>query len=170
MIEKGYIQAIGINYAGTLPKIRKSAEQLQPIFEAFTNSLEAIRMSGQTENNGYITIKLNHQSNLFSKEQKDFDFVSIEIEDSGIGFNNIEFERLENLNDTRKGYFNKGSGRVQFLHYFEKSEYNSIFKDESSATGFKQRIFTLSKSEAFLKHNAIVHHEVLKESIFLKLF
>jgi hypothetical protein len=39
-----YLKAEGINYAGTIPKIKKSETPLQPIFEAFTNSLESIKI------------------------------------------------------------------------------------------------------------------------------
>lgn len=163
MEENTFIKAFGISYAGTLPKIRKSAEPLQPIFEAFTNSLEAISLLQNKSDNGQITNKLKLKSTLFSKEQKSYDFEEIIIEDTGIGFTKEEFERLENLNDDRKGFFNKGSGRVQLLHFFDRSEYLSIFRDETSKTGFKERSFTLSKSDAFLKQNAIVFCKSLKE-------
>lgn len=156
MEENTYIKAFGISYTGTLPKIKKSSEPLRPIFEAFTNSLEAINMLPNKSDNGQIIIKLKLKSNLFSKEKKEYDFEEIIIEDTGIGFTEQEFERLENLNDDGKGPFNKGSGRVQFLHFFDKSEYKSIFRDDASETGFKERTFTLSKSDAFLKQNAIV--------------
>ena len=42
MDEIGYIKARGIHYPGALSKIKKSDDLLQPIYEAFTNSLEAI--------------------------------------------------------------------------------------------------------------------------------
>ena len=44
MLKKGFVSAFGINYSGTLPKVNKSENQLQPIFEAFTNALEAIKI------------------------------------------------------------------------------------------------------------------------------
>lgn len=61
MLKKGFISGVGINYAGTLPKVNKSENQLQSIFEAFTNALEAIKIK-QLEypdsDAGKITIKL----------------------------------------------------------------------------------------------------------------
>ncbi len=80
MEENTFIKAFGISYAGTLPKIRKSAEPLQPIFKAFTNSLEAISLLQNKSDNGQITIKLKLKSTLFSKEQKSHDFEEIIIE------------------------------------------------------------------------------------------
>ncbi len=157
-----YIKAFGISYAGTLPKIRKSDNPLQPVFEAVTNALEAIQMSSN-KGKGEILIKINLVKSAFSSEEKYFDFDSIQVEDNGVGFNEQEFDRLENLNDTRKGFLNKGSGRVQYLHTFEKTELTSTFEDSSSTTGYKERIFTLSKGDAFLKQNAIIHYQSLKE-------
>jgi hypothetical protein len=41
------------------------------------------------------------------------------------------------LNDNTKGYSNQGSGRVQYLHAFDKTKISSTYKDESSSTGFR---------------------------------
>jgi hypothetical protein len=51
----------GINYAGTIPKIKKSETPLQPIFEAFTNSLESIKIlekEFEHTKKGHIILKL----------------------------------------------------------------------------------------------------------------
>jgi nitrogen-specific signal transduction histidine kinase len=91
MEENSYIKAFGISYAGTLPKIRKSENILQPIFEAFTNSLEAIQMS-ENKGKGVIIIRINLVKSLFSEEERYFDFDSIQVEDNGIGFNEIRVQ------------------------------------------------------------------------------
>ncbi len=162
MTNTGFVKAYGISYVGTLPKIKKSNDQLQPIYEAFTNALESIRLLDST-NNGKISVTISFITDMFSGQDNKVDLSSIIIEDSGIGFNKDEFERLLNLNDTGKGFFNKGSGRVQFLHFFDKTEVESTFKDATSTTGYLERKFTLSKSEAYLKNNAIVKKESLEE-------
>lgn len=160
MIKNGYISAYGVSYTGALSKIRKSHDQLQPIYEAFTNSLEALKLlDNDGLHNGFIILKLCYQKDLLGMPT----FESIVIEDNGIGFNEREFERLITLDDASKGFFNKGSGRVQFLHFFEKTEFISVFGDTNSRTGFKQRKFTLSKGDAFLKNNAILKHEDISE-------
>jgi hypothetical protein len=159
MHEIGYIKAFGISYIGTLPKIKKATDQLQPIYEAFTNSLESIRLLKDNKSRSKISLNICFKKNMFST----LEFDSIQIEDSGLGFTDKEFERLLNLNDTGKGFSNKGSGRVQYIHFFEKVECESIFRDDNSKTGFKKRKFTLSKSEAFLKSNAIVRHDSLDD-------
>ena len=162
MTETGFVKAFGISYVGTLPKIKKSNDQLQPIYEAFTNALESIKLL-KSSNNGKIRVTVSFRTDMFSGQDSSNKLDSIIIEDSGIGFNTAEFERLLNLNDTGKGFFNMGSGRVQFLHFFEKTEVDSIFKDSNSKTGYFERMFTLSKSEAYLKNNAIVKNRSLKE-------
>lgn len=148
----GYQKAFGIMYEGRIRKIAKSTDKLRPIYEAFTNSYEAIKDLSE----GEIVISIQLNKNLLSEENKDFEFDNITIEDNGIGFNDEEFTRFLNLDDTSKGMGNKGSGRVQFIHYFEKAEYESVFADESSSTGFRKRVFTLSQNVVFLKQNAIV--------------
>jgi hypothetical protein len=89
-----YIQAFGISYAGTLPKIKKSDNPLQPIFEAVTNALEAIQMS-LNKGKGEIVININLIKSAFSSEEQCLDFDSIQVEDKGLGFNEQEFDRLQ---------------------------------------------------------------------------
>lgn len=148
----GYIKAFGTKYEGRIQKIHKSQDKLRPIYEAFTNAYEAI----ENKSNGEITISINFNKTLFTEKDEDLEFISITIKDNGIGFNDVEFNRFLNLDDTSKGIGNKGSGRIQFIHYFEKAEYESVYADETSSTGFRKRIFTLSQNEAFLSQNAIV--------------
>ena len=148
----GYITATGISYGGRIQKIAKSADKLRPIYEAFTNAYEAIKDISE----GKIVISIQLNKTLYSEESKSYDFDNITIEDNGVGFNDEEFTRFLTLDDTSKGIGNKGSGRVQLIHYFEKAEYESVYADESSSTGFRKRVFTLSQNAAFLKENAIV--------------
>lgn len=163
MIEIGYIKAIGIYYPSELKTISKKDErQLQPIFEAFTNSLEAIRIYNKkygVSENGEIQIKLFRISNSFSTENNLYDYDKIEITDTGIGFEDSEFERFINLRDDRKNFSNKGTGRIQFLHFFEKTIFDSIYLDNESPTGYKNRKLTLSKNDAFLKQNSIIRYD-----------
>ena len=162
-----YIKARGIWYETAIRSIRKKDENLlQPIFEAFTNSLEAINILKERHNykdKGSISISLFLTKNLLSKETKQYDFQRFEIFDTGIGFDETEFERFVALRDNRKGYSNKGTGRVQFLHTFDKTEITSIYKDKNSSTGFKLRKLTISKSAPFLANNAIIRIDASEE-------
>ena len=148
----GYIKAFGTRYDGRIQKIAPSPDKLRPIYEAFTNAYDAIK----TYSEGKIVIRIHLNKTLYSGKDEELEFDNITIEDNGVGFNDNEFNRFLNLDDTSKGIGNKGSGRVQFIHYFEKAEYESVFADETSSTGFRKRIFTLSQNAAFLQQNAIV--------------
>ncbi|HAF27780.1 MAG TPA: ATP-binding protein [Bacteroidales bacterium] len=167
MAETGFIKGIGIWYQRELNTIKKKDDfYLQPIFEAFTNALESIAIQKEkysTDEKGSITINVYLTKNLFSKETTTFNFQKIIIEDTGLGFENSEFERFINLRDDRKGFSNKGTGRVQFLHAFDKTTFESIYKDEDSSTGFKLRRITLSKCESFILQNAIIRLDEEKD-------
>ncbi|MHC1705758.1 MAG: hypothetical protein AB9846_17790 [Tenuifilaceae bacterium] len=160
MTDIGYIKGIGIWYQRELNTIKKKDDiYLQPVFEAFTNSLESILIQKEKYNHfgkGEITINVFLTKNLFSKDTVEYDFQKIVIEDSGIGFEDSEFERFVNLRDDRKSFSNKGTGRVQFLHMFDKTTIISTYIDEKSTTGFKIRKLTISKNVAFLKNNSII--------------
>ena len=158
MIKLGYIKAYGVNYSGTLPKIKKSENKFQPLFEALTNSFEAIKLLGNTRKKAKITIRTYFSKNLFSDDENEFNFKKFLIEDNGIGFNNLEFERLISLNDNRKGFSNKGTGRVQYVHFFDKTSVSSIYKDKTSSTGYRERKFELSKKKPFLDKNSIINY------------
>lgn len=167
MVKIGFVKGIGVWYERELNTIRKKDDlYLQPIFEAFTNALESIAILKSRHNvdeNGKISIKVFLSKDLFSDNSGMFNLSKIEVEDSGIGFEDIEFERFINLRDDRKGFLNKGTGRIQFLHSFDKTTIESNFRDTNSKTGFKYRKIILSKSETFISQNAILKLEKQEE-------
>jgi len=167
MEQLGYIKGRGIWYKSELRTIRKKGDSpLQPLFEAFTNSLEAIwslKRDKKSASRGSISINIHFTKTLPLYADNSYDFKKISITDTGVGLNDSEFERLINLRDDRKNFNNKGTGRIQFLHSFKKTVIKSTFIDNNSSTGFTERTVTLSKSEAFLKNNAIIRLDSEKE-------
>lgn len=159
--DNSFIIADGISYSGVLKDInKKHTNPWQPIFEAFTNSLEAIKIRKEFENfNGKITLKFYSDSNLFSKH---FLFNNVIIEDNGIGFNDEQFNRFCIYKDSSKNFNNKGSGRFQLVHYFNKSYYNSVYLEENK---YKERVFSLSKLPQYLKQNSVTKLEYTKDSV-----
>lgn len=139
--------------------VPKSGFTLQPIFEAFTNALEAIRdkQKDYPEHKGEIIIKI-YSTESTVKDKTNFSQLS--ITDNGIGFNNEQFERFNTYRDVRKNYKNLGSGRLQYVHYFGDTTVKSIFEQEGK---FFEREFVVSKRNDFLKQNAIVKHRSCKE-------
>jgi hypothetical protein len=135
--------------------VPKSKTALQPIFEAFTNSLEAIRDKQKLNpsHRGEITIEIYAVEGL---GDGNYEFKKSSIIDNGIGFTEDQFERFNVFRDVRKNYKNLGSGRIQYAHYFDKSTIESFFESDGN---FYKRIFYVSKGDDFLKHNAIVYHK-----------
>jgi hypothetical protein len=114
--------------------IPKSKYPLAAVFESITNSLESI--SGH-QVVGKIKISLFFRGIFEGGKELE----RIEIEDNGVGFNSKNFERFELLLDKSKGFNNRGSGRIQYLHmanrvfvesnYFEQGKifHRSFFCD-----------------------------------------
>lgn len=144
-------------FIGVLHDIKKSSTALQPIFEAFTNSLEAIKLKSKIapDLQGEIQIVIRASTNLTGNPE----FNSLSITDNGVGFDSAEFKRFNTFKDFTKGFKNLGSGRIQFAHFFDSTEVQSFFEQEEQ---YFERSFVVSKNESFTKHNAIVLLKHLK--------
>lgn len=160
MEQDSLIVSTGVFYQGVLNDFKKSKDHFQPIFEAFTNAFESIKLKLQkspSSGNEFISIDLYLRTSMTPPE---LFFDQLVIKDSGIGFDEENFERLVRFKDNRKGFHNKGSGRIQFLHSFDTAKYVSIFKDQA---GYKQRSFTLSTH--YLPKNTIISGHSLIDSV-----
>ena len=154
-----FIKATGIWYKNEINTIKKKSDvPLQPIFEAFMNAWESIldRFTKEHFKNGSIDIAIYCLKNLFSDEVAGRDIEKIVIGDNGIGLDDISYQRLINLRDDTKKHSNLGTGRIQFIHFFDHTTIDSIYKDGDT---YKKRVVTLSKNEAFLRENAILRLE-----------
>lgn len=145
-INNSFLKIEGVYYPQIVNTVKKSNNPLQPIFEAFTNSLEAIDLPNNSGITGKITIKCYFKKDAFSGRSID----KIVIEDNGKGFNDKEFIRFLTFADTRKGFNNKGSGRLQLIHYFQNCRFESIFKNDES---YQRRVFKISKSKEYIYSN-----------------
>ena len=155
-----YIKAHGIIYANELKSIHKSRNPMQPIFEAFTNAWEAIfeRFTAEYLQNGQITISFHYTLGVFNeKEYKSYTLNKIEIRDNGLGINEKSFERIVNLRDNSKSALNKGTGRVQFLHFFDETIFESVY--EKTNREHERIVLVLSKKDTFLRENAILRKD-----------
>lgn len=147
-----FIECRGFNVAGTLEKIKQSTDFMQPIFEALSNALDAY--GGASGNKNATSIVFNFSSLMPEGATRRLDFV--EIKDSGAGFTDENYNRFLSLNDRSKGDLNKGSGRIQYIKFFSYADFQSVYRDGSSPTGYYKRKFRLSAEPEFLKHNAFV--------------
>lgn len=161
-----YIKATGIWYKNEINTIKKSEIPLQPVYEAFMNAWEAIldRFSKDHFEHGKIDIAIHCSKNLLSNESGTLDFNNIVICDNGIGLDDKSYKRLVNLRDDTKKHLNLGTGRIQYVHFFDYTSIDSVFKDGEQ---FKRRKVTLSKNNAFIKENAIMRldeEEIVNET------
>lgn len=110
---------------GVLRIVKKSKNYLTPLFEAFTNSLEAIesKYGDQAAEHGHIIITLD-----VNKVGESFEFKKISVYDNGIGFNPENFTRFNRLFDDSKSKKNNGSGRIQYLHSFNATSIDSVYE------------------------------------------
>lgn len=152
----------GIWNEQAIKTIRKSDRLFQPMFEAVTNSLEAIqdRFHYEHLNHGKIEISIYVKRNMLSEEDGVYDFDKITISDNGIGIDDNGYQRIINLRDNRKTHNNKGTGRVQYLHSFKNTTIQSTF--QQSKNEFKSRLMTLSKIPTFCSQNALVRLDDIK--------
>ena len=135
-------------YPNVIKGIKKNSNPLQPIFEAFTNALESLyalnKEINETSLKEYtICIRIYYSSLLLPDTPHKLN--KIEVEDNGIGFNDSNFERFLRYKDSRKGYNNRGSGRVQFLHFFKNTKFESVYPKDND--GFIKRSFFLTKEK-----------------------
>lgn len=153
-----FIKAQDLSFVGVLHDIKKSKTALQPIFECFTNALEAIKIKQRSisDYRGEILIKVNTSETIVQSTE----FSSLSITDNGIGFNDEEFKRFNTFKLTNKGFKNLGSGRIQYVHYFDNTTIKSVFEKEGK---YFEREFVVSKKKNFLNENAIVKHRYCKE-------
>lgn len=160
-----YESAIGIKYIGELRVIRKGKNsQLQFLYEAFMNSWEAIveKYTPDHINLGEISIKLFLKGNMYSSQNNIYDFDRFEVEDNGIGLNEKNYSRLLTLRDDTKRMSNKGTGRIQYIHFFDETRIKSTYKTNNNS--YKDIEVTLSKKDAFLQKNAIIRLDNLTDS------
>lgn len=149
-----FVEYSDLRWSGVLKGIKKSANLLQPVFEAFTNSLESIRLRQQkgADFDPFITITLDYNASLTGEG---VDLSSITITDNGIGFDEPNYKRLVTFKDDTKGFNNRGSGRIQMVHFFERSNYDSVFVEGEK---LMHRSFVLSKSRLFIEKNTIIYN------------
>ncbi len=147
-----YIPSEGLSWRGLLKGFPKATNLMQPLFEAFTNSLEAIdmRKKHSEEFSPYICLDFYFNRNL---ENQNDGLTRLSVTDNGIGFDDDNFDRLKVFKDDTKGYDNRGSGRIQLIHSFTTATYESVYEQDNL---YKYRRFVLSKAESFLQHNSIL--------------
>lgn len=116
-----------MNLSGAMDLIKMSKNPLTPVYEAITNSLESLAMKFEREvsdqTDPEIEVKFYFTGLL--EEYKDLE--QVEIVDNGIGFTDENYNRFIEFFDKSKGYDNRGTGRLQYFHRFNKIHVESTF-------------------------------------------
>lgn len=158
--ENEFIKVSGLFLPSMLKEIKKHENPIQSFYEAFTNSLESIKINKQdkgfNESDCTISLSMYFVKNILSENV----FDKFTIEDNGVGFNDEQFTRFITLKDNRKGFENKGSGRIQYIHCFGKCDFLSVFEGEGK---FFERSFSISKSLSYLENDSLIKHNYTKE-------
>ena len=111
-----YYKFKGLDVRNELDSIKKSSNPLQPVIEAFVKAWESINTRFPSDmSKGVISINVLLKKGLIGEEDA-LNFDKIQVIDNGAGLDSDSFERLTRLRDSSKNYFNKGTGRVQYLH------------------------------------------------------
>lgn len=143
--KEGTFHETDVSFPALMKKhISKHTTSLQPIYEAINNSFEATK-----DENDEIIITLNFSQPGVSGIRE---LLSISVIDSGHGITPNDLTRMKRLFDDSKGYNNLGSGRVQYLHFFNRTDIHTIYEDKGKK--YKQR---LVMSIEFYKN----HHSIL---------
>lgn len=151
-MEGGHFLKQFIDYPSMMRRhIKKHSSYMQPFFEAISNSLEATCGSNDT-----ITVRLQLRTTIIPDK---YSFLSLEIEDTGIGFNDINFERLQRLYDETKNCNNFGTGRIQYLHFFDKTDIHSVY--EKDGKKYLRRIVLSLKF--YPSHKGVIWYSDAKE-------
>lgn len=154
ILDNSYVEVDGIYYDGVLRKdVKKHKNQLRPIYEAFTNAFEAIESLGNPKDHT-ISISIFKEKNLIDENVEQV--VKITISDSGVGFNDENFNRLMRYKDDRKGPSNRGSGRLQYVHFFKETRFDSLYIDNGV---LNKRRFKMSKTSNYMQRNTIIYYE-----------
>lgn len=121
--EDGLFYETDVEFPSLMKKhIQKHGTSLQPIYEAISNSFEAT-----SDEKDSITIAMNFSRPGVGGVR---DFLSVSVKDTGHGITSKDLTRLKRLYDESKGYNNLGSGRVQYLHFFNRTDIHTVYKED----------------------------------------
>ena len=129
--EEGSFYETDVEFPSLMKKhIQKHGTALQPIYEAISNSFEATK-----DEKDSITIATNFSRSGAGGVRE---LLSISVIDTGHGITSKDLTRLKRLYDESKGYNNLGSGRVQYLHYFNRTDIHTVYKEDGKT--FRRRL------------------------------
>jgi hypothetical protein len=111
---------------------------LLPLFEAVMNSFQAIQEADPKREHS-ITVDCK-RDNVLDLGDELAPFVSFTITDTGVGFNDANFESFNTaFSEYKFERGGKGLGRIMWLVAFDKAEINSIFIETDSRHPWRRK-------------------------------
>ena len=114
-------------FKSLMENIKRSKYPLAPLHEAIANSLEAILQKDNSTKSEKPEINIIFDFIGLVEDKKSLS--QIVVQDNGLGFGSKNFSRFETLLDKTKGYNNRGSGRIQFVHRFDRVDVISYYTE-----------------------------------------
>lgn len=132
-----------LNIKGLVDNIKARTNIYTPIIEAVVNSIQAIDESDREDGEILIAVKRSNQGTLEFDSNALADISSIEIQDNGVGFNEIHRNSFDTLySDLKIKEVGKGFGRFMFLKYFDSVNVESVFEENGE---YQSRKFSFGK-------------------------
>ena len=131
-----------MNLSGAMDFIKMSKNPLAPVYEAMTNSLESLAQRLTEKDNVVGEIEVRFYFGGLLEDFKELE--QVVIVDNGIGFTDENYNRFREFFDKSKGYDNRGTGRLQYLHRFERVKVDSVFESDGR---FYRRTIDCNKND-----------------------
>jgi len=144
---------LNINLKGRIQKV-KASDPLLPLFEAVTNSIQAIEELDQTDGKVLVELVRGTENGSLKLEERN-PIIGFVITDNGIGFNEANIQSFctsDSQYKANKGA--KGVGRFTWLKFFPKVEVNSHFCDADGTKKRRSFFFTFDGVEDELQENS----------------
>lgn len=146
-----------INFPNFIETLKlPQTKALYPLFEAVSNSIDAIEERKIKNGKIIITLERLAQSLLEENIEENRELLPIQnilVEDNGIGFRDENLSAFSELNTIwKKTKGGKGIGRVSWLKVFNHAEIESIYENGNKTSQSRHFLFTSNE-------DAIVHLE-----------
>ena len=116
------------------------------LYEAVTNGFQSYPESAEKK---IVKVVIEREKTIVDQNTETGNIVSITVQDSGVGFNEDNFESFKKLDFTNKLQFGcKGVGRLTWLKVFGLVEIQSIYEKDGKKY---QRIFSFSAQKEIEK-------------------
>ncbi len=132
-----FFHRMAFNVDGALANYVKNKDKFACLKELLSNAIESCMIRKDAENSfSNFEVVIDTTNN-----KKDSRCETITVSDNGIGFNTHEWKEFCTIFTTNKRIYKcKGSGRIQFWHYFSKVKVNSIFNENNEFKKFECEI------------------------------